>query len=528
MQNPYYTYTQNQLVASLSGASSGSSTTSNTASPSFTGNAVTYTSSASPSWTVSLNLYGNVAPSVTAPTLAFQDSGSEVSATFTISQPDFSGELQDAVINWGGGATSSYDNLVPGTYTFYYNYTGTYQGSFSQTYSPYVVVTNVPSPDTNDLSGLITTGSSTSYTFGFSLHATPYASILQRGQYIWLNVTGSNVVPTAASIVVNGQPSQPVPLYSQTGSTYSYRFTSPLFGIQVITAIWTIDPSGLTDTATYEYATALVPPYLGTYVSALYSNTATHSYQITLSGVPSGTGFYQQLITISNPSSYGINTAGSNVQFTAQNGTLLYAWEQSINSSALQVWVKNYYGNSIIDMQVLPSFENDFSETGYLGNATISNIKYVFPNMTVSGTAGLADTLPTGSLPGSVGFYAYSVGGDYIYMPMQDYGTNTNISFYVWSNGQKIIDWYVHNDPNGNPYPGSELNSSTQAATVNVVPFSLTPSPVDYSSVGTSVVLSLAYSTQTSALMSQITLTVNGVLEDCVVVTFCACSWDAR
>ena len=30
---------------------------------------------------------------------------------------------------------------------------------------------------TNDLSGLITTGSSTSYTFGFSLHATPYASI---------------------------------------------------------------------------------------------------------------------------------------------------------------------------------------------------------------------------------------------------------------------------------------------------------------------------------------------------------------
>ena len=71
------------------------------------------------------------------------------------------------------------------------------------------------------------------------------------------------------------------------------------------------------------------------------------SYPIELSGVPSGTGYYQQLITIKNPSKYGINTAGSNIQFSASDGTLLYAWEQSINSSALQVWIKNYYGNSI-------------------------------------------------------------------------------------------------------------------------------------------------------------------------------------
>ena len=49
---------------------------------------------------------------------------------------------------------------------------------------------------------------------------------------------------------------------------------------------------------------------------------------------------------------------------------------------------------------------------------------------------------------------------------------------------------------------------------LSVVPFSLTPSPVDYSSVGTSVLLTLKYSTQTSALMSQIDLTVNSVLED--------------
>ena len=87
-------------------------------------------------------------------------------------------------------------------------------------------------------------------------------------------------------------------------------------------------------------------------------------------------------------------------------------------------------------------------------------------------------------------------------------------SFYFHSTGQKRVNWYVHNSPNGNPYPGSELNSSIQTATVNVLPFSLTPSPVDYSSVGTSVLLSLAYSTQTSAKMTIINLTVNGVLEN--------------
>ena len=96
-----------------------------------------------------------------------------------------------------------------------------------------------------------------------------------------------------------------------------------------------------------------------------------HKFNITLTGVPSGSGYYQQLLTISNPSQYGINKAGSNIQFSAPNGTLLYAWEQSINSTSMQVWVKNYYGNSVIDMQVLPSFENLFSATGYLGQAPI-------------------------------------------------------------------------------------------------------------------------------------------------------------
>ena len=366
VSNPYSTYTQNQLVASLTGTTSGSSTTSNTASPSFTGNSITYTSAASPSWTVNLNLYGNVAPAVSAPTITFQNSGSEISTTFTISQSVFNGELQDIVINWGDGTTTSYNNLAPNTYTYYHNYTGTYQGTFSQTYSPYITDTNVPNPASNGLSGLTATGSSTSYTFGMVDNPTTPDSILKVGQSIYMNITATNLMISGATVSVNGLSPSSATL-KQSGNIYDFKFSSTLFGVSGVTIKWTIDPAGIIDTFSTQYATPIEPTIDSSDVTALFSNSATKSYGITLSGVPSGTGFYQQLLTISNPSSYGINTAGSNVQFTASNGTLLYAWIQSINSTSMQVWVKNYYGNSVIDMQVLPAFENLFSENGYLG-----------------------------------------------------------------------------------------------------------------------------------------------------------------
>ena len=93
-----------------------------------------------------------------------------------------------------------------------------------------------------------------------------------------------------------------------------------------------------------------------------------HKFNITLSGVPSGTGTYQQLLTI-DPATYDINSHGSNVLFYDPNGTELYAWLQSINSTSASYWIKNFNGSSTINMQVLPSFENLFSANGYLGEA---------------------------------------------------------------------------------------------------------------------------------------------------------------
>jgi hypothetical protein len=102
-------------------------------------------------------------------------------------------------------------------------------------------------------------------------------------------------------------------------------------------------------------------------------------------GIPYQTnGTYQQLLTIENPFKKGINTLGSNVEFTTLNQTLLYSWIQSINSSALQVWVKNYDNNSVINLEVLPAFENLLSPTGHLGKygSTDNNFKMVFVNVT--------------------------------------------------------------------------------------------------------------------------------------------------
>ena len=97
---------------------------------------------------------------------------------------------------------------------------------------------------------------------------------------------------------------------------------------------------------------------------------SNNSYLITLKGVPSGNGTYQQLITINNYSKYGINGEGSNIAFyDGNNLTHLYAWIQSINITTIQIWVKNYNDSSKIDMQVLFKDENLFSVDGYLGEA---------------------------------------------------------------------------------------------------------------------------------------------------------------
>jgi hypothetical protein len=94
--------------------------------------------------------------------------------------------------------------------------------------------------------------------------------------------------------------------------------------------------------------------------------------------LPIGT-LYQQLITLSNSSQYGINKNATNFQISLPNGTQLYTWIQSYNSSSLQMWVKVPYGTAQIELEVYPSFENLLSSSGFLGyGRTYFNAPFVF------------------------------------------------------------------------------------------------------------------------------------------------------
>ena len=137
-------------------------------------------------------------------------------------------------------------------------------------------------------------------------------------------------------------------------------------------------------------------------------------FPINLNNVPSGNGYYQQLITIGNASypysNYNINSQGSNIQFISQNNSYLYAWVQNINTTTISVWIKNFNSSNLINMQVFPEFENLFSANGYLGEAPelsstygeYDNGKSVFASYNnFAGTSGNSSILDLSAYPTS-------------------------------------------------------------------------------------------------------------------------------
>ena len=171
---------------------------------------------------------------------------------------------------------------------------------------------------------------------------------------------------------------------------------------------------------------------------------SNNSYLITLKGVPSGNGTYQQLITINNYSKYGINGDGSNIAFyDGSNLTHLYAWIQFINITTIQIWVKNFNGSSIINMQVLYSFENLFSSSGYLGEAPELSSVYgeydngvkVFTDYVNNNTYDLY--MPNSTSPTTID-YAFSAitSGEILYQGYIDSLNSTGNNFILFASNQ--------------------------------------------------------------------------------------------
>jgi hypothetical protein len=126
----------------------------------------------------------------------------------------------------------------------------------------------------------------------------------------------------------------------------------------------------------------------GSYSSFVFSIAGSphvDSISITTNS-PNASQTYQQMITVKG-STYGINSQFSNIQFVYSNGTHIYAWIQSINTTSTNatIWLKLYSDvNQTINMQVYPQSDNFLSATGYVGYGAqdIKVAQKIFPYIT--------------------------------------------------------------------------------------------------------------------------------------------------
>ena len=373
--NPYSTCVQNELTVSVTGSSVGSFSSANSLNPSFNIPSATYTSSATPLWHVSLQAYGNTAPTYVNSNVIFSSSSNMAKLYFNATQPVFSGEQVNISVNWGDSHTQTFSS------TTNYNFAEKHSYSQTGTYTITVTLSNLPNPTNNYLSSISLTPIALTYKISIAVSGitpTPSSS-LASGSSITFNFHSTNnlvntvwVNETQAGTTVN------VNTITYATPTASDKITvSPSYAGTTFTL--TIAFDGVHATYSYLYFSPIYPGNSSSFISVLYSNSATQVYPINLTNTPSGSGYYQQLLNIPNPAKYGINSNGSNLQFTALNNTPEYAWIQSVNSTNLVVWVKNFNQSTVIEMQVFPEFENLFSANGYLGyGRTYFNAPYVF------------------------------------------------------------------------------------------------------------------------------------------------------
>ena len=293
--------------------------------------------------------------------------GQPVSFYVNSSEP-FASEPDHKVIGFGDGdvLTTSPSATLSTVVTHSYTSAGTYTPTF--------YVQNDP----NAASGSLKTSSMSMPSITvkpISLTANPPA----------YTVLGQNATLTLKWFTAPGNPAQQITLkinhalvdtFTVSGTTgevsYDYVQAVPIPS----TIQWNLQALYGSQSLTVQYSSDTTPTANSSSVIAVEGQYISHAYPLYISGAPGGTGYYQQFFNISDPSSYGINANGSNIQFALTNGSLLYAWIQSINSSVMDVWVKVPNGTSQIQMEVFPQFENLFNKNGYLGEAPLLSPAY--------------------------------------------------------------------------------------------------------------------------------------------------------
>nr|ACD75426.1 AMDV3_2 [uncultured virus] len=312
----------------------------------------------------------NFAPTLLSHNVVWTGTSDTAKVYVNVSQAGWTTEPEQLVIHWGNAASSSTtltaDATASFTSTHTYATTGTKDISFQ--------LVNVPD------SSLITAGSASVSTLPYQISITPTPTPapytqLKTGEPISLKFSTVHDIVSGVTLSISGSVVKAFSPDSQTGSLTANVSQA---GQTAFTAVWSFD--GASFSYSVLYAAPEYPTLNSPYITTMFGTNATHQFPITINSPPSGSGYYQQLITLTNPSQYGINSQASNFQIALPNGTLLYTWIQDFNSTSLTMWVKMPYGTGQVELQILPEFENVLSATGYVGkwNTTEDNGNEVF------------------------------------------------------------------------------------------------------------------------------------------------------
>ena len=208
----------------------------------------------------------NYAPNSFSPHMAFANSGSNATITFTTGE-QITGENENININWEDGTSTQLNNVAPTTFSETHTYTGNYVGSTGTiSYTPVVTVTNLPNAPTSDNAQKNTVESSNTYSFSLTDNPTLAETVLHKGNSVFMNFTQSNLIISTVSATINGV-STTVLEHSPT----SYSVSSSVFGLSPVIVAWTLDPAGIVDTMSIQYASPLYPTTNSTYLTTLFS-----------------------------------------------------------------------------------------------------------------------------------------------------------------------------------------------------------------------------------------------------------------
>ena len=265
--------------------------------------------------------------------MAFTGSSDTAELYFNATQPDFGGESLTLLVSWGDGSSSTLTGDAP------YNFTADHTYASTGTYTVTATLENNPDPSSHSLSSLAI--SSIVYTYTIAVYPSPFPkplAQLETGDHIYLNFSTLHDIVHEVTLKIDGSAVDSWVINSQTGSL-EYN-PSTYAGKTGFKATWVFD--GANYSYSVEYGAPFYPLYTSNYLVATFSNSELNEYPIGLTNSGSNaTGTYQQMVTVSSSSiGYENNSAWSNIQFTYGNGTVIYSWLQSVNSTSATYWLK--------------------------------------------------------------------------------------------------------------------------------------------------------------------------------------------